>query len=657
MESAPQDVVPKLTGDVVLHDDAPPPPIRKGPSGAGFPAPKKVEKKIRIRKPKPQPQSPVTQLMDEEQQETENPQSNKPVGENARRFGFDGEDISSKPKTEETEVAGLHNHGDDPDRPGYAIYELALMCRSANTSQRAFAFDILANIARKHGKSVYSEMQQVQLPLLAVSALFKPTNVSIKANATSLILALMFQQFDGPFSLIPYPALPPVTSITHSFENYADDLVVAALKDERLLDCLAILVGNKKFDVQSLATLSPSKHLFRLSRSIYVCWGERFAEKQAREAVIGSDIELAKEAAAVLRFFKDDCDIEFLDKMDPAVAAIILSRCELDSRHSKYIESIAKLCPDPFSVEFMANCAQKGLISVDLAKQVVSTASYSPSMIALRSFCGMPLEPHKLPTTLEDSWKQRDVICGMVEYIIKTRDLNHLPDILPCLYSFTNPAADMLLESVFDLPPMKERPIDPLAVFENLIKMPAEKVKPMLDIAKHFPLRFALPVFLRDDAVQLSDVISDFLDGLPDPLPNDSIRQFDLSNFFERFLFDCFFVRAFQKLAYLCVSPGADVDVRQHFWSDCSRYLSRFTFPNVRQDVLVGFEEDLEVLASMVQAIKEQPAYAETDILKIAMIQLKAFVERHKGEHKGMVFFDSIRKLPECWSEKILCGL
>ena len=659
MEFAEQGAVTKLTGSIVVHGDAPPPPMRKTPpAGTGFPLPKKSEKKIRVRKPNPEidPTGPMA-MMDELQEENENPNSNKPLGEGARRFDFDGTDITAKAATEETEKAGLHNHGDDPDKPGYAVYELALMCRSANASQRAFAFEFLAAIARKQGKSIYSDVQQTQLPILTVSALFKPTNVSIKANATALILELVLGQFQDAFSLVPYPTLPPVNSMTLEFEKYAEDLVLASSSDARFMDCLALFAVNKKFDVAELEKLEPSKHLFRLARSVFVCWGQRFAEKQAYEAAVGSDAELAREAAAVLRFFKDDFEIEFLDKMDAEVLCTVLSRCNLDSKHAKYVDAALKLCPNPFALEFLANCAQKNLISKDVAKQALDKAAYSAPMIALKSFCEMSLEPHKLPTTAEDCWTQRDVVCGMVEYVIKTRDLKCLPELLPCLYSFTNPAADMLLETVFDLPPMKERPIDPLAIFENLLTMPVDKVKPVLDIAQHFPLRFALPVFGREDAEQLSDVVSNFLDNFADPLPEDSIRSLDLSSYFERFLFDRFFVTAFQKLAYFCVSPGSNAEVRQHFWTHCARYLSRFTVPNVRKDVFSDFEEDLEVLASIVQAIKEQIEYSETDILKIAVFQLNSFVKRHKGEHKGMVFFDSIRKLPECWASKILCGV
>jgi len=191
-------------------------------------------------------------------------------------------------------------------------------------------------------------------------------------------------------------------------------------------------------------------------------------------------------------------------------------------------------------------------------------------------------------------------------------------------------------------------------MFGSLPTMPGPEVERLLGIVRYFPLRFALPVFGRPDIEALSGVVSAFLDSLEDPLPEGSIRPFDLSPFFDRFLFDCFFVTAFQKLAYFCASPGADVDLRRHFWEHCGRYFSRFTVRNVRRDVFTGLEEDSEVLAAMVQALREQRSWSDTDIIQIAVFQLRGFVERHRGEHKGVVFFETIRRLPECFSTRIL---
>jgi hypothetical protein len=162
-----------------------------------------------------------------------------------------------------------------------------------------------------------------------------------------------------------------------------------------------------------------------------------------------------------------------------------------------------------------------------------------------------------------------------------------------------------------------------------------------------------MPVFLRSDVEALSPVICEFLDGFEDPLAHDSLRPLDLSGFFDRFFFDGFFIPAFQKIPYFCVSQGSHPEVRQHFWTHGAKYLARMASKNVRKDVYEQFEEDREVLASIITALRES-AYAETDILKIAVFQVKSYVERHKGELSGQVFFDSARKLPECWRRRIL---
>ncbi|KAH0792714.1 RNA polymerase II-associated protein 1 [Histomonas meleagridis] len=654
MEGANSGHVQQLAGDVVERDMAPPPPIKKS-APRGFPQVKPTKKKIIIKKPKPvQPEESNFEMMEDALPESANP-NNQPLDDTTPRFDFDGNEITGAKETEETILEGLHSHGDNPEKPGYALYELALLSRSRNNSQRAFAFEVLYNTIKNNPKKYDKDIRELQIPLLTVISLFPPTNNTIKSFAIDLMKELLFTQYQDMLSIYPYPAIPPVTSMTLEFAQYTSDLVSAANSNYFIMNVLSLLTPSKQFDISSLESQKPSIPLFRLARSAFISWGTVFAKKQALEALEG-ELEIAKESASLLCFLKEIPGDEVLAKLHPVVLSILLSRTDDVSPYVKYIDSVVKFCPDPFVVSFLASFTKNNLLPKEVAKKAIEGASFSPGFVTLSIYAGIPINVPEPPKEEHLCWVKRAEICGIVEYIIKTKDLKYLPQILPCLYSFTNPAADILVNTIFGFGVSKERPVDPYELFEHLLTIEKEKIEELLKIALFFPLRYILPLFNRNDGADISDTVCEFLDHYPDPLPADSLRPIDCSTYFERFLFDCFEIPSYQKFAYFCISPGADPEVRQHFWTTCSRYLSRIKMQNVRKDVIDIQETDKEVLASIYQALRESQ-YAETDLLNIAIRQLSGYMELKRGEIAGEVFFANCQKLQEVWKKKLFAFL
>lgn len=680
-----------LAKDIEVHENRPPPPLKKAKHMEnGFPKAKPITQKIKIKKPVSKKEE-AEELTEENLEDGEN-QNDKPFATVTSRYDFNGREITNMKESDETHMRGLHQHNDSSEKPGYAIYELAVLCRSQNTSQRAFAISMVSNIVSKNPNVVNRDIKEAQIPVIAVNALFPPTNLSIKNAAIELITNLLNYKFKNPFSIYPYPAIPPDTIMTIEFATYASDFIEAAPKNEICLDFLALIASKGEFDLEKLKKLPPSIHLFHLSRSVYINWGKVFAKEQAISVIttfsekennsekveFKREFELAKEAAVVLRFIKEIPSNEVLEKLPPIIVAILLSRItENIENYKHFLPKILPICPDPFALEYIASlCSfsmhpdsektEENLITIEDANIAIKNASFSPSFVIIKEFiirhnssatmreaARVFSVPDRFPETAEECWEKRDVICGFSEYILQTKSLNLLPKLLPCLFSFTNPAADMIANSIFGLSLSKDRPVDPNELFGCLSKCEKSKIKQILDVAVYFPLHYSLPVFDRQDEEEISDEVCQFLDKFDDPLPPKSLRPLDLSSYFERFLFDCFHIPSYQKFAFFCISKGADPEVRQTFWTNCARYLSRITMKNVRKDVVNEIENDRDVLASMIQALRESRP-VETDILMIAVHQLKSFLILHKGDTSGGVLFEHCGRLPEFWSSKIL---
>ncbi|KAJ2718674.1 hypothetical protein GGI07_005644 [Coemansia sp. Benny D115] len=78
------------------------------------------------------------------------------------RFAFDGQ-IMTEDQAEIPTQAGLHHHGDDPDKPGYTIPELLHLSRSTVPAQRSIALSVLGCIFHKINVGAWDMRQSVEI--------------------------------------------------------------------------------------------------------------------------------------------------------------------------------------------------------------------------------------------------------------------------------------------------------------------------------------------------------------------------------------------------------------------------------------------------------------------------------------------------------------
>lgn len=84
------------------------------------------------------------------------------------RFNFSGVLLPFKDESIVVN-AGLHHHGEEPDRPGYSLQELLQLSRSSSQQQRCTALTTLANIMNKSKKGWYDKVLD-PAPLSALSS-------------------------------------------------------------------------------------------------------------------------------------------------------------------------------------------------------------------------------------------------------------------------------------------------------------------------------------------------------------------------------------------------------------------------------------------------------------------------------------------------------
>ncbi|KAJ1988686.1 hypothetical protein GGI25_006292 [Coemansia spiralis] len=79
------------------------------------------------------------------------------------RFAFDGEILSEESTNCIPTTAGLHHHGDDPEKPGYTIPELLHLARSTVPAQRAVAIATLGCIIHRISIGAWDLAQSVEV--------------------------------------------------------------------------------------------------------------------------------------------------------------------------------------------------------------------------------------------------------------------------------------------------------------------------------------------------------------------------------------------------------------------------------------------------------------------------------------------------------------
>jgi hypothetical protein len=144
---------------------------------------------------------------------------------------------------------GLHNHAEEPERPGYSLQELLYLSRSSNLQQRSIALNTIANIIEKTHKGYYDKTLN-PTPLIALSQnnilillryALDDTSMSIVMAALKALKAYLVSEVDEicldrlyEFNRYMQPTLMP----------QLEEKDISILKDHELaqLDAVAMLL-------------------------------------------------------------------------------------------------------------------------------------------------------------------------------------------------------------------------------------------------------------------------------------------------------------------------------------------------------------------------------------------------------------------------------
>jgi len=633
---------PLVTGSIIERESRPPP--RKLVTGSGFPERKKVE--VPAVKPKVVPK--VEEIVEEERIPP------VPVGNKAPRFDFQGKIMSSAEATQRTIDIGLHHHGDNPEKPGYAIYELSILSRSRNISQRAGAYEMIRNIVFQDPLKHIAELQQVQIHYICVNAFNPPSSITIKSYALE-IMQLLCTTYRNPLSLYPYPAIPPGSTLTFDFACVARDIAFCYEFDNRLLDIASIIiVASKPFDIGFLENAPVSLPLLHFARSVHINWGIQFGNKQALRALSESkDIEILKEAAVVLSFHQTKVSKEIISILPSCIKAMLLCKVDDCTEYKEYINDVLGVSPDPYAVDFLSKCATSGLLDEIDMKRCISGASFSAPYVVIAEQLEVQYSIPEYPKSEEECWERRGEICGMVQYFLLHYDFSMLPKLLPCLFSFTNPSADALIQSTFGILSLKERPPNPYKIFSFIESVPQSDLDSFLKAAKYFPLSYFSIIFRRKDIHDIISIIESFIDTYPDPMPANSLTIEDINAFIELFSFDSYDIPAFQKFAILCLSQQNEVEVRHTIWLKLQELAHVFDIDYSRQDLFEPIEDDMDILNSFLEMYRKFE-YKNTAPFNISLKIVGNYLKEHKGEHIGKYVLENAMQTTNDWKDRIL---
>lgn len=153
------------------------------------------------------------------------------------RFDFNG--LLLPFKDDELLNKGLHNHGDEPDRPGYTLQELLQLSRSSTQQQRCTALTTLGNIMEKSRKGWYDKVLNPP-PLGALSQ-------------RNIILLLRFSLDDKSIAVIT----ATLQALRAFLCSEADEICMDRLCGWEYPDgnCLVPELPAPKHDVEDISTL------------------------------------------------------------------------------------------------------------------------------------------------------------------------------------------------------------------------------------------------------------------------------------------------------------------------------------------------------------------------------------------------------------------
>lgn len=213
------------------------------------------------------------------------------------RFNFEGNLLPHSDKGEGI-LQGLHNHGEEPERPGYTLQELIQLSRSSVLQQRVISLNTLAKIIAN--ASMYDEcFNEPILPALLEADMFLLLRFSLDDPAPPIVMAassaicnLLVNHIDeacldnmlGTPLGIQQPSLGVILEMKPSeIDELTDqqllklDIIRGALRTDILQRIKFILTDLNPEPVeikQLLKTLTRiSRHSFEMANSVFTCPG------------------------------------------------------------------------------------------------------------------------------------------------------------------------------------------------------------------------------------------------------------------------------------------------------------------------------------------------------------------------------------------------
>ncbi|XP_023313719.1 RNA polymerase II-associated protein 1 [Trichogramma pretiosum] len=223
---------------------------------------KTAEKKGWVHMDEPEPEK-VQWMEDLAEKKAQAPAPDEPYN---ARFDFNGLLLPFNDDAV-TVDRGLHHHGEEPERPGYALQELLQLTRSANQQQRVMALTTLANILEKTHTGMYDRALQPPLfdtlnqrnLLLLLRFALDDSAVPVVTAALLALRGFLFSETDeicldkmyGLMDDFEEPTLKPSMGDVRDTESLKDhelaqlDTVAAAMRSDILLRIRYILSQMK----------------------------------------------------------------------------------------------------------------------------------------------------------------------------------------------------------------------------------------------------------------------------------------------------------------------------------------------------------------------------------------------------------------------------
>ncbi|MCO5589561.1 hypothetical protein L7F22_043529 [Adiantum nelumboides] len=206
-------------------------------------------------------------------------QNNDDNEPSASRFDFSGKVIESSFNDDTTRLAGLHNHGQDQDKPGYTIQELLYLSRSTTSSQRIIALQTLGRIAMTYQEvnveatKPISSHQKISIEVMSsnlrgqacITALWyvEDRRPNVRSAALNCIRGCLSSRLGGPGTLPLLVEVPiynlkeqkntDITDLSGEEEGVEEKIKIPSIDDRELLGgIVAALLSSLQSPVTTL---------------------------------------------------------------------------------------------------------------------------------------------------------------------------------------------------------------------------------------------------------------------------------------------------------------------------------------------------------------------------------------------------------------------